>query len=254
MSEQPTRALVAEAEGARLWRLGGAGSAPGGVVLLPGIEGDSRTFCRQARLSTRVPLWAADLPATGRLATDAAVLRRLLPPGPLLLVGCSYGGLVGLHLASEPSDGGRALVGVGALPHPRHRPMLLPWAARGLQMLPDATVRRRYRRRITRALEEEGVGLESQAAHLQALPAPEAHRKRLDAVCAWRGGPQPRGDLWWLRGQVDREAPWTLADARRALPTADVETIPGGHRPWLTHPGPLGDLIEQVWRNVARPR
>lgn len=227
--------------------------APGavGVVLVPGIEGAGDTFAPLQPLSQRVPLWTLDLPATGTVHALGRSLVDALPPGRHLVVGASFGGLVARCAAEQAPSRVGVLAGIGALPRPLARPARLRVQARALEALPDALARRLYRRRISRRLEEEGVTVERAAAHLRHLPSPPVLAGRLRAVAGWRPSTPPPVPTWWLVGQTDREAPWSLQQAAAALPGAEVETIPGGHRPWLTHDGALRALLEQLHSNVV---
>lgn len=254
-SEVPDRRLVQSgAAGAAIWRLGPRAGGGGGVVLLPGIEGFSQTFCRQAPLARVVPLYALDLPALARLDHAAAALEPLLPSGPLLLVGASFGGLVARQLVARLRGRPVTLATLGALPGPEHRPAGFARQARMVSFAPQDLFRRLYRRRIAVRLQTEGVSLEAAAIHLRHLPEKAALVARLHAVAAWARPVPVAVPAWWFRGQTDDEAPWNLADAAAALPGVSVETIPGGHRPWLTHPGPLHALVQALWRNTLSAR
>jgi len=251
----PDRRLVRSgAAGAALWRLGPPSSGPGAVVLLPGIEGDSRTFCRQTALAEGLPLYSVDLPALDRIAAAAGALAPLLPSGPLLLVGASFGGLVARELVSSVEGRPVTLAALGALPAPHLRPAGLARRARLVSVTPEAVFERLYRRRIGARLRGEAVPLEAAATHLRHLPTRDALAARLRAVVAWRAPASPPARAWWFRGQTDTEAPWSLAQAAAALPGVAVETLPGGHRPWLTHPGPLHAMVHALWRNTLSAR
>ncbi len=254
-AEAPDRRLVdSGADGACLWRLGPRSPEPGGVVLLPGIEGDSRTFCRQAALAEGLPLYAVDLPALDGIAAAAQALAPLLPTGPLLLVGASFGGLVARELAASVDARPVTLAALGALPAPHLRPEGLERRLRLVSLAPEAVFERLYRRRIGARLRAEAAPPEAAAIHLRHLPTRDALAARLRGVVAWRRPAPPPARAWWFRGQTDVEAPWSLAQAAAALPGVAVETLPGGHRPWLTHPGPLHAMVHALWRNTLSAR
>lgn len=249
--EAPARHKEAEDDhGGARWRLG-AGRADGHpVVLLPGVDTDSRTFCRQAPLADAAPTLALDVPDGGDLDTVVARTLALLPDRPAMLVGASYGGLVARAVAERAPGRVSTLVTIGTLPDPSLRPVGVVMQAALIARLPDRSFDRWYRSRITARLEEEGVPPEAQATHLRGNVGRDRLVARLRVVAAWEEAGVPRVPTWWWRGQVEREAPWTLDDAQQALPHAQVETVPGGHRPWLSHPGALHERLLQVWQNA----
>jgi len=224
------------------------------LVLLPGIEGDPTVFSELGGLAADRPVEAWPLPEGPGLPVDlsvpvlAAALLAGLPAGPVCLLGASLGGLVAWEAAHQQPDRVRALVTLGSLPHPRHRPAGLALSAALVDRLPRCWVAARYRARIRARHAEEGVDPELSAALLARLPAPVLLARRLRAVASWDPlGPPPVPCLW-LRGQVDTEAPWTTAQAQRELPGVEVQTVPGGHRAMLTHPQALVAAVRPFLR------
>jgi len=224
-------------------------------VLLPGIEGDARCFARQLPLAARRAVVAFDLPGVD--ADDLPDLARLLepdlPPGPLLLVGASLGGLLGRALAAAWPRRVRGLVTIGSLPDRSLLPGRLGPLGTLSGRLPPAVFATLYRRRIAGRLSEEGV--DDAVAHglLAGLPSAACHRSRLAAISAWGLPPGCPVPTLSLRGQVDREAPWRGADVARTLPESGFETVPGGHRCYLTHPQPLHGVLEAFSASLPRP-
>ncbi len=219
------------------------------VLLLPGIGGDAAEWGPVAarldgRLDGRLCVEARGLPV-GPDSVDGLAAAVAMPAGPVLLVGLSLGALVGRALRGRPGVVG--LVGLGALPGPARRPRGLGAAARLVGALPAGAGAAWMRRRVRARLREEGVEDGLAAEILRGLPPPAVWAARLRAVAGWAPGPLPSGPpVWWWRGQVDREAPWSLAEAAADLPGARVETVEGGHRAPLTHPGALAERILQV--------
>lgn len=238
----------------RIRALGIPGPGPA-LVLLPGIVGDGDAFARQAPLGRLGPVFALDLPADPRLdriPAIAAALVPLLPTGPLVLLGVSLGALVARAIAGTLGHRIRGVVGVGALPHPRHMPRALWWMRPGMAALPDALARRAWRLRLARALAREGVPALERARLLRRVPPADVGRARVDAVLhlSPRPGPIPAA---WLQGQLEREAPWTVADAVVDLPGASVSTIQGGHHAHWTHAGAFNAVAAGWWRALASP-
>lgn len=240
------------AGGAR-YRLGLPGRGSPSLVLLPGIEGDARVFLRLEPLARRWPVQAHDLPP--RAALDVAAISELLdadlPPGPLVLVGASLGGLVARCVAARWPRRVRGLVTIGSLPERLLLPAGLSRRAVLAGHLPEGAWRRLYRRRLARLLAEEGVHVDLAAELLEGLPPAWLHGARMAAIRAWGVPPGCPVPTLSLRGQVDREAPWRGADVARALPQSGFETVPGGHRPHLTHPEALVVVLSRFVESLG---
>jgi len=238
---------------ARVQAMGVPGDGPA-LVLLPGIVGDGDAFSRLAPLARRGPVHAVDLPAVAslnRLDAIAAAIAPSLPAGPIVVAGVSLGALVARALARQLGDRVLGTIGIGALPHPRH----IPRGARYLRALgrafPAAIARRAWSMKLERAMVGEGIPAVERAVLLQRLPSADVALARLDAVLHLEAdlGPMPAA---WFRGQLDVEAPWTVADATRDLPGVVVSTMPGGHRAHWTHPRSFSALIGDWWMTLAR--
>lgn len=233
-----------------LRRLGPPRRGRCGFVLLPGIEGSGETFSTLLALSQHAPVWTTDWPEGGSISALGAALAAALPAGRHVLVGASFGGLVARVVATTAPERVATLVAVGSMPGAPARPALLRVQAAALARLPMRSVARLYRRRIHSRLEEEGVGLERAAVHLSHLPGRDALVSRLRAVASWNPQKPPETLTWWLRGQSDRETTWDTRAVQAALPDASVQTVPGGHRPWLTHEGALCSLLLHLRTNA----
>ena len=211
------------------------------LLLLPGIEGDRSIFDMVPDMVDAWELVPIDLPAKGTQIEDwaTAVLSRPELPHRFALLGASLGGLIAWHMAYRAPDRVNALVAVGTLPGPRHRPRSVKPAAAAMAWLPSGLLRRLRTARLGHLLEAEGADREI----AQEIHDVGTWGDRLSAVAAWRGCPAPSCPVLWLRGQSDREAPWTPAQAETALPWADVRVVPGGHWPWITHPVPFWEMV-----------
>lgn len=236
----------------RVQALGIPGTGPS-LVLLPGMVGDGDVFARQAPLGRLGAVYAVDLPddpALDRLDDIAGRLEPALPSGPLVLLGVSLGALVARVLARQMDGRVCGVVGFGGIPHPRHIPAGLHRIRPLLGWIPERFAARGWRRRLDGAMAAEGINAAERAILLRRLPSPAVARARLDAVLHLSEAPGPPPAAW-LRGQLEREAPWTVAGAARDLPTASIATIPGGHRAHWTHSTTFNPVAASWWRALA---
>jgi pimeloyl-ACP methyl ester carboxylesterase len=249
---EPFTALRALPDDPGRWQVGLRGATGLPLFLLPGIEGDGRCFVALAALGDRRPTFAFDLPSSsdgGLPALAAGLLSRIRAPR-FAVFGLSFGGLVARAMAERAPERVAGLVTLGTLPARRHLPLAVERQAQRLAWVPEAVFRVAYRRRIAHRMTEEGVASVWREPLLDDLPSRDTLRGRLWAIRGWALGPPPPVPTLWLRGQLDREAPGTVADAQRDLPLAGAETVQGGHRAQLTHPAPLRELIEHFLRTV----
>lgn len=240
MSPGPTAA-----DGARSYlALGPRGPLP--LLLLPGIEGDARLFARLEPLSARRTLLALDLPRAGPTLADHAAQLLVRVEAPRFFVfGQSLGGLLGRALLAAAPHRVAGLLTFGTLPRRAALPAAVARAPLWLARLPHPLFSALYRRRIARLHAEEGLPAELSAALLDNLPTRDTLLARLRALAAWGLPDRVEAPHLIVRGQVDHEAPWTLAEAQAAHPAARVHTLPGGHRAPATHPGPLISLLTE---------
>ncbi len=220
--------------------------APTPVLCLPGLLGDARVFGPFAALASRTrEVIALDLP-TGAPADAARALD--LPPGRFHVVTGSYGGLVARCL---PPERMASLACVATLPGRSLCPRRVELQSRALARLPDRVVERMYRRRLERALAEDGVpALLAEELLLRGLTAPELVG-RLRGVLDWRLPPPPRVPTLWILGATDPMAPWSVREVLEHLPDVEVTHVPGGHRPFASHPGPLLTRLQGFWSELA---
>ena len=117
--------------------------------------------------------------------------------------------------------------------------------------MPAPLVEALYRRHTRRALALDGAP--AALVELLADRGLDAAtlRGRLDGILAWDLPPWPRIPMLWLAGATDPQIDWTPAEALAALPEGTVYAhVPGGHRPYASHPGPLADRLEGWWRGL----
>ena len=110
-------------------------------------------------------------------------------------------------------------------------------------MLPSPVVQALYRRHIRRGWAADGLDLEPGSLSTGALLA------RLDEVLQHPFA-FPDVPTLWLLGATDAQAP-TPAQVLAHQPHAQVVHVPGGHRPFATHPGPLFTELERWWASVG---
>lgn len=77
---------------------------------------------------------------------------------------------------------------------------------------------------------------------------------RSRGVLDWDVGPLPPCPTLWILGATDPEAPWTKDEVLAHCPAVEVTHVPGGHRPWASHPGPLLARLEAFWRGPEGDR
>ena len=223
-----------------------------GVLLIPGIEGDARTFWNIGELGQRYRVWAVDLPErVGAIQEVASVIWRDMPNKKLLLVGLSFGGLVARAMVEQQPSRVAGMVALGTLPSEDLVPAHLYTAAKVLRWMPNFIFQQMYRNRISARHKQEGVSDDISAALLASLPSRTTHRQRLRAVLAWRAQGSIGVPAMWLMGQTDTECPWSKEQVMEAIPEAIVKTVPGGHRAPLTHPGPFVSRIQEMATSLS---
>jgi len=198
------------------------------IVCLPGFLGDARVFEPFARIArSRYEVIALDLPLSGPA-----------PEGHYLCG--SYGGLVAAELAVERL---RSLALVATLPGADLLPSSFRFQAALVRHLPGPLVERLYRNHSRRSLAADGADLQSRGLDATTL------RTRLDRILHHRFVFPPVPTLWIL-GATDPQAP-TAAEVLARQPHAEVCHVPGGHRPYASHSGPLLTELERWWACVG---
>lgn len=219
------------------------------IVLLPGFEGSPSVWAPTRAGLGGLPVHAPRLPSGGSLPGQAQALAAALPAGPSLVVGASYGGLLGWALADLLQDDVRGLILIGSLARPEAAPRWMGPAAAVIGALPAgprATLGGAWRQRLRRSLAEDCedpaliAQIVAEADGWEALPA------RLGAIQAWGLSSRPPCPTLCLSGQGSAAAQGGVA--RRLLP--------GGPRPHLRGPAGLSALLRvavRALRSGARP-
>lgn len=216
------------------------------MVCLPGFLGDARIFEPLGPLlAARRGAMAFDLPPGGPAEAAAALAPALEAVGrPVHLLTGSFGGLVARSL---PPALLASLAMVATLPDPALIPPGVRAQAALLTLAPAPLIPAIYRRHLRRALAADGVPRDL-ALRLVARGLDKATLLgRLRGVLRWETGPLPPCPILWVRGATDPQAPPV-----EALPdVAEVTHVPGGHRPYASHPGPLFTRLERFWGEVS---
>lgn len=209
------------------------------TLVLPGLRGDgaelgpllallpdARALNLPSRRATTLQAIAADLAATHDLDVD-------------VIIAASFGGLVARALIAGSFTRAR-LVLVGTLPHPTPPPAALRCGPLGrvVRHLPDRLYHRLYARRARAEWAQD-----SPLPWPDDLPSAALIGARLQAIAAWGLPPMPSGTVvaW---GDRDRFVTWSARDVQRwgGIPCP----LPGGHRPHLSAPGRLIEVIPTV--------
>ena len=211
------------------------------LLCLPGLLGDACVFEPFAPLAAaRRTVRAWDLPPGDPRAAAARIASRLDRPHHLLTG--SYGGLVARCL---PPGKLASIACVATLPALDLTPPGIARRTRVLRWMPDRVVELLYRRHSHRSLALDGVPPEL-VARTRGLDAATL-RERLDGVLAWELPPAPEVPTLWVLGATDPEAPWSVDEVLARRPEVEVCHVPGGHRPYASHPGPLLTRLERFW-------
>ncbi len=224
--------------------------APSAVVCLPGLLGDARVFEPLFDvLESEREITGIDLPP-GSFSDAAAVISAKLSERwdqPVDLVTGSFGGLVALSL---PRANVRSIATVGTMPNNRFFPTAMARMLRGIQSMPSSWVERLYRQHLARSLERDGV-----PANIRTAIAQRTIRKRvlIDRLRSIQRE-NPAGldvPLLWLTGSEDGQTRWSSSEVLAAYPQAIIDSVPGAHRPYASHPEHLADRLRQFWSERA---
>jgi pimeloyl-ACP methyl ester carboxylesterase len=215
------------------------------VVFLPGLHGRSAVFDPLRDVVHLGDAWNAwDLPPGGPRDAAAALAPRLERLGPAHLVTGSYGGLIALQLPPEKI---RSLVMVGTCPHPGLLPPHVSRQVALLGALPSFLVRSLYRAHLGRSLRGDGVPPATRQRILDQCPGVGTLLERLDGALQDQGANQAPPNLLWVRGTGDALCPWDDGEVVSAWPGANVQSVPGGHRPWASHPQAFAAILHAFW-------
>jgi len=220
------------------------------VICLPGLLGDARVFDPLIEaLQGEREITGLDLPP-GSFSNAAAVSTAKLQAHwdkPVDLVTGSFGGLVALSL---PKACVRSIATVGTMPDKRFFPTAMAQLLRGLRPMPSSWVEHLYRQHLTRSLEQDGVPADIRSALAQRTIRKQVLIDRLTSIRQ----ENPRGldvPLLWLTGTEDGQTRWSPSEVLAAYPRAIIDSVPGAHRPYASHPEHLADRLRQFWSERA---
>jgi pimeloyl-ACP methyl ester carboxylesterase len=219
------------------------------LLLLAGLEGSPAIWgplraalvaAREAQGAPPLPIHAARPTAGPSLQRQAEAIDR--PTGPLLVVGASYGGLLGWAMSANPHNNVMGVILIESLPCVDAFPRRRRWEAGLAALAPPVLARALWRRRIDRSLQEDGAtpALRAQI-QAEALPQP-ALMERLGAIHRWGLPERPACPALWVLG-AGRRGAWPTAALRRAQPEAALRWLPGRARPQLASPEALAALV-----------
>lgn len=209
------------------------------TLLLPGLRGDGAEFGPLLALLPEARVVNLPASAATTLQAIAAELAARHDLDVDVIIAASFGGLVARALVAGGFTRAR-LVLVGTLPHPTPPPAALRCGPVGrvVRHLPDRLYRRLYARRARAEWAED-----SPLPWPDDLPPAAVIGARLQAIAAWGLPPMPSGTVvaW---GDRDRFVTWSAQEVLRwgGVPCPS----PGGHRPHLSAPGRLIEVIPTV--------
>ena len=219
------------------------------MLLLPGIEGSPAVWETTAQaLGARAH--CPRLPSGPDLAAQAQALAATLEGGPWVVVGASYGGLLGWALADGAQVAVRALIVVGSLPSPSAMPRWMVPASRVAAATPDPIRRAAWRARLRAGLAADlrpGPWMDRIVAEADGW---NATPDRIAAVGRWGLSARPAPPTLFLRGAADRECRWAVHDLVAMGWTA--RELPGAHRPFLRGQAGLAPLIDAAIAAILR--
>ncbi len=200
-------------------------------VLIPGIAGEVREFSRLTMYRGSGAVRILTLPDTETLSLRAlaSLVEPYLPDHPVVVVGASFGGLIGRAL---PPDRVLRLVTVGMLPTRTAAATRAGHIGRLVPLLPAPLYEAWYGRRSASAWAEDGADPALVAS--VRLPSARVLGARLRAIAAWGLADRPAVPTTMLWGSTDAFATWNVAGVEALGARAVV--VPGGHRPHLSHP------------------
>lgn len=219
------------------------------ILCIPGVLGDALVFePLVAQLADERRVFLADLPPGDPWRAAAIIARRLEATGPFHVVTGSYGGLVCHKL---PAHLVRSGAHVATLPSLAQRDQLQVLKGRVLRKLPAAIVEPMYQRHLRESLSAEGLDPQLIERVLGRPRTKDELIGRLQCLLddEFPERPESRPTLWIL-GEDDDQVPWSEAEVQAHHPQAQVARVPGGHRPYATHPEALLAHLRPFWAQV----
>jgi pimeloyl-ACP methyl ester carboxylesterase len=214
-------------------------------VLLPGLGADHRLFARQQEAfpELRIPQWLQPQPSESlssyatRLATQVAVTR------PLILGGCSFGGMVAYEMARTLRP--EALVLIGSAAGDNEIPVFLRWLSIVSSAIPGAGfgVARLAAPAMARLF---GIrDIEHRVLFTDMLRSTPAEFLRWACTSVGRWNPQPPTGvpIFSIHGAEDRVLPLRGR-------SADVIVQGAGHLIAITHAERVNEFLLEVKRRT----
>lgn len=235
-------------------------SATPALLLIAGLEGSPAVWGpteaalqRAAAAQGRAPLSvqrAAPRPGPS-LAAQAEATER--PPGPLFIVGASYGGLLGWALSAKPENNVVGMILIETLPSAAAYPPRRAAEARAARLAPPALLGALWRRRLHAELRRDHADPTLRRAILREALPPVALMERLDALHRWGLPAAPGCPCLWVLAR-GRSGAWPAAALPAAQPAARLRWLPGAARPHLCDPSGLAALVLQALDAVSAGR
>jgi len=218
------------------------------VVCLPGLLGDARVFEPLFDVLADTEVSGLDLPP-GSFTSAAKVIAAKLEAGwdsPVHLVTGSFGGLIALSLPESSLV--RSITTIGTMPDKRFFPNAMARLLHGLKPMPSTWVETLYRQHISRSLARDGVPRPLREALSQRTIRKQVLLDRLTSIKT----ENPTGldvPTLWLTGVDDDQTRWSDHDVVASYPKVIIDSIPGAHRPYASHPEALANRLRSFWRD-----
>ena len=201
------------------------------ILFLPPLQGSPTFFVNQKILGGQHIM----LPNEG-LKQGAKQLLRDISAERFAIVGLSYGGLLGWHMALQDPSRVSCLITLGVCPSLDLLSKLFLLRLGFAKRLPNPIFSIFYAKKVQALLEGEGIKEDHIRPIVNSLPSRRIWSQRISSIFEeFPLAPSPVPHLF-LQGNSDVFATWTLSEVSMILPTAKVETIPGGHYANYTHP------------------
>ena len=216
------------------------------LVLLPGLGADHRLFARQQEAfpELRIPQWLPPQPSESlssyatRLAAQVAVTR------PLILGGCSFGGMVAYEMARALRP--EALVLIGSAAAANEIPACLRWLSIASSVIPAAGfgAARLAALAMARLFGIRDIEHRVLFADMLRSTPPEFLRWACTSVGRWKPQPLTGVPTFSIHGAEDRVL---LLRGR----SADVIVQGAGHLITITHAERVNQFLLEVKRRIA---
>ncbi|EMI27328.1 alpha/beta fold hydrolase [Rhodopirellula europaea] len=210
------------------------------LVLLSGLAADARIFTPQkvAFPQLRCPAW---LPPHRQESIDeyAQRLAETLDPGPCVIGGASFGGIVALHLAEHVDA--QAVILIGSIKSPSQLPVYARCARPFRFLIPFLPIR--FLQLLSRPMTARRLKRFTPFAHGLACQFrdsdPRVFKWSLSRILDWSSAPVPSCPVYHLHGDRDWTLPVKYTDP-------DKVVVGAGHVLSLTHPDEVNCYLKNV--------